>query len=152
MLSGHLVHVNVFVNLLVTHEIGALIKCTPYLFSAESHYLCLYATPTCKDLDSLVVGEVAYTWETVAIQLGVEQSLIAIVARNNPRDCEGACRDVFDRWLKGERSSSVKERTWHALLEALKRSGFGTLAIGLRRQMVEQESRGGFLFELLHCV
>ena len=119
-----------------------MIKCTPCLFSADSHYLCHYATPTLKDLDGLVVGEVAGKWEPVAIQLGVEESLIAIVTRNHPGDCEGACRDVFVRWLKGERNSGRKEKTWHALLKALERSGFGTLANGLRRQMVEQESRG----------
>ena len=117
-------------------------KYTPNHFPAESHLLCLYATPTLEDLDNLVLNEVADKWERVAIQLGLQESLIAIVTRNYPGDCEGACRDAFVRWLRGERNSGGKEKTWNTVLEALKMSGFGTLVEGLRRQMVEPNLQG----------
>ena len=88
------------------------------------------------------MNEVAGNWDRVAIQLGVQESLIAIVTRNLPEDCEGACRDVFVRWLRGERNSGGKEKTWNTVLEALKMSGFGKLVEGLRRQMVEPNLQG----------
>ena len=89
-----------------------------------------------------MVTAIAGNWEPVALHLGVEQSLIDIVTRNNPKDCEGACRGVLDRWLKGDRNSGRKERTWRTVVEALKKSGFGIQAEQLIREMVDTGTHG----------
>ena len=92
------------------------------------------STPDVRDVDELVVIEVAADWERVALRLGVEGCAIRVVFRNNPNDCEGACRDMFNRWLRGERHTGEEERTWSSLLTALGRAGFEELERTLRRE------------------
>ena len=112
------------------------------LISAEPHFLCNYATPKREDLERLVVTTIAGNWKPVALHLGVKQSLIDIVTRNNPKDCEEACRSVLDRWLKGDRNSGRKERTWRTVVEALEERSFGTQADQLIREMVDTGTHG----------
>ena len=92
------------------------------------------STPDVRDVDELVVIEVAADWERVALRLGVEGCAIRVVFRNNPNDCEGACRDMFNRWLRGECHTGEEEKTWSSLLTALGRAGFEELERRLRRE------------------
>ena len=82
-----------------------------------------------------MVAIVAAKWDTLAIYLGVDMSLVAIVKKNNPTDCEGACRDLLNRWLKGDRNSGSDARTWSTVLQAVRGCGFREHASKLEREM-----------------
>ena len=92
------------------------------------------STPDMRDMDELVVTAVAANWQRVALRLGVEGCVSEVVLKNHPNDCEGACRDMLDHWLKGERHTGEEERTWSTLLTALSRANFVELERRLRRE------------------
>ena len=87
-----------------------------------------------RDMDELVVTEVATNWQRVALRLGVEGCESEVVWKDHPNDCEGACQDMFGRWLRGERHTGEEEKTWSTLLTALGRAGFEELERILRRE------------------
>ena len=92
------------------------------------------STPDMRDVDELVVTAVAANWQRVALRLGVESCVSEVVLRNHPNDCEGACRDMLDRWLRGECHTGEEKRTWSTLLTALSRAGFMELERKLQRE------------------
>ena len=102
--------------------------------SGACAHLDVLSTPDLRDVDELVVTPVAANWQRVALRLGVEGFVSDVVFRNNPNDCEGACRDMLNRWLRGERHTGEEERTWSSLLTALGRAGFEELERRLRRE------------------
>ena len=73
--------------------------------------LDISSTPDMRDVDELVLTAVAANWQRVALRLGVEGCVSEIVLRNHPNDCEGACRDMLNRWLRGERHTGEEKRT-----------------------------------------
>ena len=77
---------------------------------------------------------VAANWQRLALRLGVEGCVIEIIFKNNPNDCEGACQDMFSRWLKGDRHTGEEERTWSNLLATLGRAGYLVLESILRKE------------------
>ena len=83
--------------------------------------------PTAKDMHELIVCQIASKWQNVAIMLGVETFVIANISVNNPKDCEGACQDMLERWLRGERYTGGRDRTWSTLLIALDSVGYKQL-------------------------
>ena len=91
------------------------------------------STPDMRDMDELVVTEVAANWQRVALWLGVEGCVSEIIFNNIPNDCERACRNMLERWLRRDRHTGEKERTWYTLLTALGRAGFEQLRRSLRR-------------------
>ena len=93
------------------------------------------STPTLRTLDDKVVAIVAAKWDTLAIHLGVDSSLVAIVRKNNPADCEGACRDLLTRWLKRDRNSGSDARTWRTVVQAVGDCGFREHASRLKREI-----------------
>ena len=92
------------------------------------------STPDLRDVDELVVTEIAANWQRVALRLGVEGCVSEVVLKNHPNDCEGACRDMLDRWLRGDHHTGEEKRTWSTLLTALGRAGFEELERRLRRE------------------
>ena len=96
--------------------------------------LDISSTPDMRDVDELVVTEAAANWQRLALRLGVEGCVSEVVFKNHPYDCEGACRDMLGRWLRGERHTGEEERTWSILLTALGRAGFEDFEKGLRRR------------------
>ena len=101
--------------------------------------LDISSTPDIRDVDELVVTEVAADWEKVALKLGVEVCVSKIILKNHPSDCEGACRDMLDRWLRRDHHTGEEERTWSTLLTALVRAGFRELERRLRREHVSKQ-------------
>ena len=87
-----------------------------------------------RDVDELVVTKVSANWQRMALRLGVEGCVSEVVLKNHPNDCEGACRDMLDRWLRGERHTGEEKRTWSTLLTALDRAGFEELERRLWRE------------------
>ena len=96
--------------------------------------LDISSTPDMRDVDELVVTAVAANWQRVALRLGVEGCVSEVVLRNHPNDCEGACRDMLNRWLRGERHTGEEKRTWSTLLTALSRADFVELERRLRKE------------------
>ena len=96
--------------------------------------LHMSSTPNMRDVDALIVTPVAANWQRVALRLGVEGCVSEVVLENHPNDCEGACRDMLNRWLRGERHTGEEERTWSTLLAALDRAGYTNLERSLRRE------------------
>ena len=68
-----------------------------------------------RDMDELVVTEVAAHWQRVALTLGMDIGVSKAVLQNNPTDCERACRDMLDRWLREERNTGEEKRAWSTL-------------------------------------
>ena len=93
-----------------------------------------------RDMDELVVTPVAANWQKVALRLGVEGFVSEIVLKNHPNDCEGACRDMLDRWLRRDRHTGEEERTWFTLLTALNRADFGELERRLRKGHFQKDT------------
>ena len=85
------------------------------------------------DVNELIVTQVAARWQNLAIMLGVKDFLVDIVMVNYPKDCEGACRDMLKRWLRGELHTGEEDRTWYTLLTAVGKAGFVELERHLRR-------------------
>ena len=98
------------------------------------------STPTLRVLDDKVVPAVAAKWDTLSIHLGVDTALTAIVKKNNPTDCEGACRDVLSRWLKGDRNSGSEPRTWRSVLQAVRDCGYREYASELEKEFEESSA------------
>ena len=88
-----------------------------------------------RDMDELIMTEVAANWQGVALRMGVEIGVSKAILRNNPTDCEGACRDMLNRWLRKENNTGVEKRTWSTLLTALGRAGFVELERRLQRAL-----------------
>ena len=123
----------------MTHFTCSLSYCWPFALptspsSVAQALLDVSSTPDMRDVDELVVKAVAANWQRVALRLGVEGCVSEIVLRKHPNDCEGACRDMLNRWLRGERHTEEEERTWSTLLTALSRAGFVELERRLRRE------------------
>ena len=92
------------------------------------------STPNMRDMNELIVTPVAANWQSVAIRLGVKGFVSEAIHKNNPNDCEGACRDMLNRWLRRERHTGEEKRTWSTLLTALSRAGFVDLERRLQRE------------------
>ena len=100
---------------------------------AQAH-LEISSTPDTRDVDELVVTRVAANWQRLALRLEVEGCVIEVIFKNHPNDYERACRDMLERWLRGDRHTGEEERTWSTLLTALGRAGFAELERSLRRE------------------
>ena len=65
-----------------------------------------------------ITERVAEKWEKLAIKLGFNDDRINIINRNvHYRDPEGACFDMFDRWLNGDHD--LKSPEWLNLIMSL---------------------------------
>ena len=106
-------------------------QCAP---SGARALLDVLSTPNMRDVDELVVTAVAANWQSVALALGVKGCVCEAVSKNYPYDCDGACRDMLNRWLKKEHHTGEEERIWCTLLTALGRAGFKELERRLRRE------------------
>ena len=92
---------------------------------------------TLDHLKLLVVNQVASKWEGIALYLGMRQSVVEIVLKNIPRNCERACREMFRRWLAGGENTGDKPRTWGTVLKALEENGYQDYADELRRGLMQ---------------
>ena len=66
--------------------------------------------------------------------LGVDICVVGIVTKNHPNDCEAACRDMLDHWLRKDRYTGEEERTWSIILASLGRAGYAELERSLRKE------------------
>ena len=104
------------------------------LSSGAQALLDVSSTPDMGDVDELIVTPVASHWHRVALMLNVDRRVrMRVVARNEPNNHEGVCRDMFHCWLRGEQYTLDEERTWSTILAALSSAGFEELVKDLRR-------------------
>lgn len=87
--------------------------------------------PTAKDVNKLIMCQVAAKWKDVALYLGVQSFIIDNITVDNYKDCETACHEMFKRWLSGGQHTGELKRTWFNLLTALKSAGFSALVDNL---------------------
>ena len=111
------------------------------LSSGARALLDISSTPDMKDVDELMVTAIATkcNWPRLALTLGVKGSVFEIIFKHHPNDCEGACRDMFGRWLRREQHTGEEERTWSTILRALRRAGFEELVRDLQREHFKAE-------------
>ena len=92
------------------------------------------SVPALSDINELIVTPVAANWQNLALVLGVKGFLLDIVTRNHPNDCEGACRDMLNRWLRKDQHTGEEKRIWSTLLTALGRADFRELERSIREE------------------
>ena len=91
------------------------------------------STPTLHQIDRLegstetitILTTVASKWQRIATRLKFNHHVISRIEQNNPRDCQGACRQMFCEWLDG---NGQKPIAWKTLVNVLKESEFCRLA------------------------
>ena len=106
----------------------------PFLLSGARALLDISSRPTLRDVDEHIVTSVAAHWKRLALKLGLEFCVIEIISKNHSNDCEGACQDMFKRWLGEDRHTGVVERTWSTILTTLGRAGHAELERSLRNE------------------
>ena len=114
-------------------------KITSSLPPGAQALLDVPSTPDMRDVDELIVRAVSDNWLVVASRLGVKNCVNEDIFMNRPNNYEGACRDMFDRWLRGEQHTGSEERTWSTILTALCSAGFEELVKNLRREHFRSE-------------
>ena len=126
-----------YLNYNISSTLNALCRklLLPYLLPlGDQTLLNVSSKPSLRNVDKLVVTAVAASWQRLALRLGVEGCVIEIISKNHPNDCESACRDMIDRWLRGEQYTGEEERSWSTLLAALVRAGYAELSRKLQRE------------------
>ena len=96
--------------------------------------LDISSKPTARDVDELIMTQIAARWNRVALKLGVQDFVIDNISVDNPNSCERACQDMLKRWLKGDRHTGKEKRTWSTLLTALGSAGYIHLERSLRKE------------------
>ena len=65
-----------------------------------------------------VVLRVAARWYHFGLALGVEDYLLEDIKATERGEVEACCTDMLKRWLRGERATGGKERSWSTVLGA----------------------------------
>ncbi len=69
--------------------------------------------------------EVASVWDRLGRALGLEESVLSIISRDVPTNCELACEQMLQKWLSGRGHHPV---SWSTLITALSDINKQTLA------------------------
>ena len=83
----------------------------------------LDATPTLQGLHEVIV-RVAGKWESVGLQLNIDDYVLHAIRTPNGSN-EDHCREMFRRWLAGERGCGALPKTWSSVLHAVQ-IGYGS--------------------------
>ena len=70
--------------------------------------------------------EVAAHWHDFAIALGFKPHIIKIIEQQTRCNPEDACREMFFRWLHGDKS--LQPVTWKTVITSLRRINLNSLA------------------------
>ena len=100
----------------------------------------LLSTPSLNKLNQLVVCHVAAQWNPLGLSLGVEPGALAIINANHPHDVEGACRDLFLRWLARGPGTGEQPRVWQSVLSAVRETVGETVAREIERSFLSTSS------------
>ena len=73
-----------------------------------------------------IIQKVGSDWQTVALALRFDYSVIRTIEYDYPHMTEKACEKMFERWLNGE--VCEESITWERLAQALDEAKHGTLA------------------------
>ncbi len=76
-----------------------------------------------------IIEEVAYVWDRLGRALGLEESILSIISRDVPTNCELACERMLQKWLSGRGHHPV---SWSTLITALSDINKQTLAEDLQ--------------------
>lgn len=117
----------------------------PHFFSGNA----IGDKPKLQDLDLLksrngsemrLMESVAANWEKLAIRFGFEETRICNIRRGAFFQLEGACFNMFIRWLNGEHD--LKPPTWYNLIQCLEEtSEFKSLARDVKEVIMIKRGR-----------
>ena len=77
-------------------------------------------------LSKLVVPRVSSRWNYIGLQLGMSPERLEVIEGEHRRK-EDCCTALFTDWLRGAPGTGSKQRSWEAVLRAVK-MGHGTEA------------------------
>ena len=106
-----------------------------YFCFSVSFHIVSSSLPKLHELDRLegngktvsILKDGANKWEDIATRLYFNGSMISQIRNDSQNNMQGACRNVFIKWLEGE--NGLREpRTWDTVIEVLKEAGLGQLA------------------------
>ena len=81
----------------------------------------LHSKPTMLELLDHVVLRVAARWYHFGLAFGVEDYLLEDIKATERGEVEACCADMIKRWLRGERATGGKERSWSTVLGTVQR-------------------------------
>ena len=81
----------------------------------------LRSKPAMLELLDHVVLRVAARWYHFGLALGVEDYLLEDIKATERGEVEACCTDMLKRWLRGERATGGKERSWSTVLGAVQK-------------------------------
>ena len=90
--------------------------------------------PTLKLLNKHVKPVISPHWRDLGVQLLEEKYThkLNIIEKNNPKDVEACCKEMFEYWL------TVDERAcWNKLIIALEEIGQNTLAANFKQNILK---------------
>ena len=70
--------------------------------------------PALKDLHNYVVPWWSSEWKQLGVQLEIGHSVMKIIEKDNPNDCEACCIDMLSDWLDNHVNAS-----WEHLIDAV---------------------------------
>ena len=118
--------------------------CIPIPCSVPTRVIvCPVQSDIQPDLPSLkhhIVPTVAAKMKPFGIFLGVENTVVDKVMKNNPNDCERACEEMLKLWLANDIGTGKRPRTWATVISAFEEAGYREQAIALRRELNERDS------------
>ncbi len=88
-----------------------------------------------------VIEGLSSRWEALADCLKFRSGVIGGIKKNNPCDCDAACREILNLWLRGDRETR-QPVTWDTLIQTIREidSKFDSLADKLTRALLRSKS------------
>ena len=93
------------------------------------------STPTFQAIMKFIVCAREFPdWSRIAINLGVEASVINTTERNH-RNCILAFKAIFEQWLSEVPGTGEKDRTWRTVLSAVEDAGYKDFVQRLKTEL-----------------
>jgi len=71
-------------------------------------------TPTLLELQRYITPRYAAEWRELGVELGLDDSRLRIIRKDNPNSVEDCCNAVFSVWLRKDTTA-----TWKKVLDAV---------------------------------
>ena len=90
--------------------------------------------PTLKLLSKYVKPIIAPQWRDLGVQLLLDKSTpkLNIIEKDNSKDIEACCREMFEYWLGVDEGAS-----WNKLINALEEIGQNALAASIKQNVLK---------------
>lgn len=99
----------------------------------------ILTTPTLREINEWVIPHIALDWYSVGKHLEIEQSVLKQIEQDNPHSVHLSCRDMFTRWLSGDRGTGCTPRLWKTVLMSIRSVGYTNVVGDIERLLVEHK-------------